>query len=101
SRRRHTRWPRDWSSGVCSSDLTLDPEAVHDGRWVTQAVANAATDFFKSTADLMPGKPFIYSSREGDLVAEFETKRGTMTSIISRSEERRVGKECELRERVK
>src|SRR5690625_7182777 len=23
SRRRHTRWPRDWSSDVCSSDLTF------------------------------------------------------------------------------
>src|SRR5690625_6695466 len=23
SRRRHTRWPRDWSSDVCSSDLLL------------------------------------------------------------------------------
>src|SRR5437660_5778929 len=23
SGRRHTRWPRDWSSDVCSSDLTL------------------------------------------------------------------------------
>src|SRR6266702_2376791 len=23
SRRRHTRWPRDWSSDVCSSDLPL------------------------------------------------------------------------------
>src|SRR5437870_13752803 len=27
SRRRHTRWPRDWSSDVCSSDLF--PLAVH------------------------------------------------------------------------
>src|SRR5207253_5591418 len=28
SRRRHTRWPRDWSSDVCSSDLNgcvVDP----------------------------------------------------------------------------
>src|SRR5207253_6132639 len=26
SRRRHTRWPRDWSSDVCSSDLVrADP----------------------------------------------------------------------------
>src|SRR5207253_6440489 len=25
SRRRHTRWPRDWSSDVCSSDLTNQP----------------------------------------------------------------------------
>src|SRR5690625_6164105 len=26
SRRRHTRWPRDWSSDVCSSDLVLVTE---------------------------------------------------------------------------
>src|SRR5439155_2260417 len=25
SRRRHTRWPRDWSSDVCSSDLGFPP----------------------------------------------------------------------------
>src|SRR5207253_6324547 len=37
SRRRHTRWPRDWSSDVCSSDLlsrarvyVLRPLAVED-----------------------------------------------------------------------
>src|SRR5439155_12876460 len=24
SRRRHTRWPRDWSSDVCSSDLASE-----------------------------------------------------------------------------
>src|SRR5690625_7108909 len=32
SRRRHTRWPRDWSSDVCSSDLNdvaaLSPKQV-------------------------------------------------------------------------
>src|SRR5207253_3954096 len=29
SRRRHTRWPRDWSSDVCSSDLVpIGEEAV-------------------------------------------------------------------------
>src|SRR5439155_16169498 len=27
SRRRHTRWPRDWSSDVCSSDLGLGKSA--------------------------------------------------------------------------
>src|SRR5690625_7969169 len=35
SRRRHTRWPRDWSSDVCSSDLAPllpDAHADHDGR---------------------------------------------------------------------
>src|SRR5207253_3906453 len=29
SRRRHTRWPRDWSSDVCSSDLLAQPFEGH------------------------------------------------------------------------
>src|SRR6266508_4894908 len=28
SRRRHTRWPRDWSSDVCSSDLLAEANAA-------------------------------------------------------------------------
>src|SRR5690625_4465607 len=32
SRRRHTRWPRDWSSDVCSSDLLNDNRI--DGRFI-------------------------------------------------------------------
>src|SRR5690625_4153554 len=28
SRRRHTRWPRDWSSDVCSSDLAEAARAI-------------------------------------------------------------------------
>src|SRR5690625_7659157 len=34
SRRRHTRWPRDWSSDVCSSDL----ESVHAGDEIVDSV---------------------------------------------------------------
>src|SRR5207253_8286490 len=30
SRRRHTRWPRDWSSDVCSSDLGQRSNALDD-----------------------------------------------------------------------
>src|SRR5690625_2807729 len=30
SRRRHTRWPRDWSSDVCSSDVCSSDLAVED-----------------------------------------------------------------------
>src|SRR5690625_6856354 len=33
SRRRHTRWPRDWSSDVCSSDL---PCGLTRGPWLGQ-----------------------------------------------------------------
>src|SRR5690625_6751449 len=30
SKRRHTTWPRDWSSDVCSSDLTFDRLLIAD-----------------------------------------------------------------------
>src|SRR5690625_5369637 len=40
SRRRHTRWPRDWSSDVCSSDLSFaadtDSERVKSGEHVSR-----------------------------------------------------------------
>src|SRR5439155_21833645 len=48
SRRRHTRWPRDWSSDVCSSDLrgsgaATEPRPVHcfRGRQVTTQCVTA------------------------------------------------------------
>src|SRR5439155_5862278 len=63
SRRRHTRWPRDWSSDVCSSDLLdvdvqLNPTAeelldavrgavaliVRSATQVTEAVLDASSD---------------------------------------------------------
>src|SRR5690625_4004081 len=31
SRRRHTRWPRDWSSDVCSSDLFVLTDRFYNG----------------------------------------------------------------------
>src|SRR5690625_8047019 len=31
SRRRHTRWPRDWSSDVCSSDLSTCTASTSPG----------------------------------------------------------------------
>src|SRR3712207_9467989 len=34
SRRRHTRYWRDWSSDVCSSDLRRDVERTGDGHWL-------------------------------------------------------------------
>src|SRR5690625_7420499 len=40
SRRRHTRWPRDWSSDVCSSDLAhlgyFHDELVKRRGWMSE-----------------------------------------------------------------
>ena len=65
------------------NSLAPSPQVVGDGRWLSQTVVNAATDFLDATADVLPGEPYIYSSREGDLVAEFEAEHGTLTSIVS------------------
>src|SRR5215510_15178736 len=43
SRRRHTRWPRDWSSGVCSSDLGLGADVVAGREEMTGVEAHAQT----------------------------------------------------------
>src|SRR5690625_6615770 len=73
SRRRHTRWPRDWSSDVCSSDLNIAIEA--------QLLAGA---FLAAIA-----ASFFTSAYVGLIAAPF--------AGAARSEERRVGKECRAR----
>src|SRR5215208_7803497 len=46
SRRRHTRWPRDWSSDVCSSDLEVLARGDERG-------APAAYRFFDESGELL------------------------------------------------
>src|SRR5439155_17453915 len=87
SRRRHTRWPRDWSSDVCSSDLrscrrvslrmTIDSGAMHTSPLTRLPLTAAAT------------RPFLQSY--GSIIAVNHHRRND--SNLSRSEERRVGKE--------
>src|SRR5690625_7876105 len=69
SRRRHTRWPRDWSSDVCSSDLEICCHSL-----ITDAMARRS-----------PSKP---GSAPIQIVGSIS---GSTTA--RRSEERRVGKE--------
>src|SRR5256884_5404940 len=45
SRRRHTRCSRDWSSDVCSSDLSVDPAWAPDGRFVVYSGPDIGTTF--------------------------------------------------------
>src|SRR5690606_29008109 len=53
SRRRHTRFSRDWSSDVCSSDLGADPEGIfpailgHEGAGVVVDVGPGVTSLKK------------------------------------------------------
>src|SRR5439155_3299250 len=83
SRRRHTSWPRDWSSDVCSSDLN---NSVFSARTFFQAgdvqPARQNEYGFALAAPLWKGG---YLSLEGSQ----QKIRGS----VNRSEERRVGKE--------
>src|SRR5690606_40127710 len=72
SRRRHTRFSRDWSSDVCSSDL-----ACRSGSPVDGVVGRLG---MIRSGKLLQAKGRWYSAAD-----------------LLRSEERRVGKECRSR----
>src|SRR5256885_3799879 len=84
SRRRHTRLQGDWSSDVCSSDLSIWGEITQKNQKVKYRRSDPMlpSDFWPSLASKLKTSP------EGKIVLVF---------IHGRSEERRVGKECRSR----
>src|SRR5690606_39403710 len=94
SRRRHTRFSRDWSSDVCSSDLFVNFTNA-DGHTViarfTRAPATALTVDPDTRVDLRwpDGRTFIEQP--------FSNHNGGHLAFGPRSEERRVGKEWRSR----
>src|SRR5437870_6873091 len=85
SRRRHTRWPRDWSSDVCSSDLArLTRTDLKTGRVEVLVDKYEGKNLVAPNDVTFDGKGRIYFS---DKPAKFTREGGV------RSEERRVGKE--------
>src|SRR3712207_7545294 len=85
SRRRHTRYWRDWSSDVCSSDL--GPAAPQQSYLRAEAVLDAAAR--TGAGAIHPGYGFL--SEDAGFAAAVEA------AGLVRSEERRVGKECRSR----
>src|SRR2546429_3351765 len=87
SRRRHTRCSRDWSSDVCSSDLSI-------------ASADRATTSIRSLATFSRRDPDQFSAVaiEGTLDSAVTLAWNALKQRANvRSEERRVGKECRSR----
>src|SRR5204863_2302636 len=94
SRRRHTRSLRDWSSDVCSSDLTwlLGTFTVSGGA----VTGGTITSMLHSNSN----GAITYESITGaatDAVAFLNAPNGAAKFAMVRSEERRVGKECRSR----
>src|SRR5207245_5410457 len=82
SRRRHTRCYRDWSSDVCSSDLTPVSAGVFG-----EGVCSMELFFERSRIRQIFGRLLVEQANE--LLGRGRNGDGT----LARSEERRVGKE--------
>src|SRR5439155_5023514 len=90
SRRRHTRWPRDWSSDVCSSDL-YEIMRAEDVGWSTNKIVLgklSGRNAFKQRLEQLG----IDLESEAEINAAFT--RFKELADRKRSEERRGGKEC-------
>src|SRR3712207_7756503 len=86
SRRRHTRYWRDWSSDVCSSDLIVDDIdiACQDDKITTEI-----SELYSKVVSRSAGRArflFVCAS-----------ERLNTLGALERSEERRAGKECRSR----
>src|SRR5207253_7073314 len=92
SRRRHTRWPRDWSSDVCSSDLE-DDAALQGAQPEQLAALEGSIVLLERLERQFP------PNRLSELRATAERLAGNLASSqpAPRSEQRRVGKESRPR----
>src|SRR5690606_40933087 len=88
SRRRHTRFSRDWSSDVCSSDLQgfEVAQARLGGGRVHHAMRTVGK--CQRAFDMMAERA-LSRTTQGETLA-----RKQLVQQFIRSEERRVGKEC-------
>src|SRR5690625_6153476 len=95
SRRRHTGWPRDWSSDVCSSDLitcdSAEPRSVQD----LKRNGIKALPAKKGPGSIEHGIKWL----QGHKIIVDESCTETIKELSTRSEERRVGKESGSRQR--
>src|SRR5690606_40102457 len=94
----HTRFSRDWSSDVCSSDLDYPDTVVASALWhfeptLDHAIAQVKAGSF--TAE--DYGVFSFMKAGGCSLAPLGTFEGKVPDDVKakvRSEERRVGKEC-------
>src|SRR5690606_39865944 len=94
SRRRHTRFSRDWSSDVCSSDLSSTGggalAAVPSCRELTHFTSGKSRITWRKLRKI----PMNREKKISELMKGLAQKKVTILVNRMRSEERRVGKGC-------
>src|SRR5690606_40094690 len=91
SRRRHTRFSRDWSSDVCSSDLKILFYAASRGHHAD--IGGTAPGSMTPLATTVDEEGVLFDNFR--LVERGRFREADLHRL--RSEERRVGKECRSR----
>src|SRR2546430_13127963 len=86
SRRRHTRFDCDWSSDVCSSDLDTDGQAAQ-----VRQVKKYESGMVVNPLTIGPDAKLV------DALTLMKDHGISGVPVVTRSEERRVGKECRSR----
>src|SRR5207253_3330212 len=87
SRRRHTRWPRDWSSDVCSSDLGFSKRMTQRINEQVQAMQKLQLRLLLRRKEI----PTMIELMPAIFPAQFLAPGHHSESGVRRSEERRVG----------
>src|SRR5439155_9085780 len=95
SSRRHTGWPRDWSSDVCSSDLGSDYVALSGTVEIPVGQADEGIVVVPIDDQLVEGSESVVVELTVPTVGPGELPPYAISA--PRSEERRVGKECRWR----
>src|SRR5207249_5190287 len=94
----HTRSKRDWSSDVCSSDLLQIGDAAANGEVQLPGKHHGRKRLARSLAShRLDDQVFILAKQhpaQGASAKEQLRVGSSRSSILLRSEERRVGKEC-------
>src|SRR5207253_6102414 len=97
------RWPRDWSSDVCSSDLLMDSitnslqscdKKSGRGSRGVPLVSPFPKRFVENALDCCARKSY---NNYKEIEYVFNTSAYCIILYEGRSEERRVGKECRCR----
>src|SRR5207249_7596295 len=94
--RRHTRSKRDWSSDVCSSDLVLkQPVQLLDAPASLLYEARDLQQNIEQTSQLQERARTAFRILDNHIAAcVTKAQEALSRADLTRSEERRVGKEC-------
>src|SRR5690606_40949614 len=97
-RRRHTRFSRDWSSDVCSSDLLLTVFLLvflaQESKAQYRNALGLGIDLGDGRTLVGPQLKHFFNSKDA---ANVQVLFADNHVLLGRSEERRVGKECRSR----